>query len=62
MNTTPQWRKSSHSAGSGESHCVELVDLAAAIGVRDSKDPEGSKLVLERREFGELVRAIKASY
>jgi hypothetical protein len=58
---TSQWRKSSRSSGVGESSCVELADLAPAVGVRDSKDPDGPRLLLSRREFGEFVRAIKES-
>ncbi len=39
-----QWRKSSGSTGTGD-QCVEVADLAAAVAVRDSKDPDGPKLV-----------------
>ncbi|TDD65440.1 DUF397 domain-containing protein [Actinomadura darangshiensis] len=39
-----QWRKSSSSDSSGGA-CVEVADLAAAVAVRDSKDPDGPKLV-----------------
>ena len=59
MNTTPRWRKSSHSGGIGESDCVELADLAPAVGVRDSKDPGGPKLTFSRTEFTAFVGKIK---
>ncbi|MFC8450951.1 DUF397 domain-containing protein [Kitasatospora sp. NPDC057223] len=37
------WRKSSHSGGNGA--CVEIaVPGAAAVAVRDSKDPQGPQL------------------
>ena len=40
------WRKSSHSGGNG-GDCVEVAaTLPAAIAVRDSKDPDGPKLVV----------------
>ncbi|MBF9132839.1 DUF397 domain-containing protein [Plantactinospora sp. S1510] len=37
------WRKSSRSSASG-SDCVEVAELAGAIGVRDSKNPTGPVL------------------
>jgi hypothetical protein len=39
-----EWRKSRHSTNTGGA-CVEVADLAAAVAVRDSKDPDGPKLV-----------------
>lgn len=58
-NSAPvRWRKSSHSGGeAGE--CVELAALPSAVGVRDSKDPEGPRLVVSRRAFGVLVGGIR---
>ncbi|MGH8967125.1 MAG: DUF397 domain-containing protein [Actinomycetes bacterium] len=51
----PMWRKSSASAGNGE--CVEMAALPdGSIGVRDSKDPDGSVLKFTRAE----VRAFLA--
>ncbi|WP_433461719.1 DUF397 domain-containing protein [Spirillospora sp. CA-128828] len=38
------WQKSSRSTNTG-GQCVEVADLAAAVAVRDSKDPDGPKLV-----------------
>ena len=39
------WRKSSYSGQS--SNCVEVAgDLPGAVGVRDSKDPDGPALVV----------------
>jgi hypothetical protein len=54
-----RWRKSSHSGSEGGT-CVELAGLAAAVGVRDSKDPDGPKLVFSRRELGSLVARVKS--
>jgi hypothetical protein len=43
--TRARWRKSSRSNGQGAA-CVEVADnLAGVVGVRDSKDPDGSALV-----------------
>ena len=53
------WRKSSHSGSEGGT-CVELADLSAAVGVRDSKNPEGPRLVFSRRELGSLVARVKS--
>lgn len=39
-----EWQKSSKSDSSGGA-CVEVADLAAGVVVRDSKDPDGPKLV-----------------
>lgn len=39
-----EWRKSRHSTNTGGA-CVEVTDLAAGVAVRDSKDPDGPKLI-----------------
>jgi len=53
------WRKSSFSNGTGGA-CVEVADLGnGALGVRDSKDPQGAVLrfsVQAWREFAAEVR------
>ncbi|WP_337959953.1 DUF397 domain-containing protein [Actinomadura madurae] len=38
------WKKSSKSDDTG-GQCVEVADWRAAVAVRDSKDPDGPKLV-----------------
>lgn len=55
------WRKSSYSGtGGGTSgDCVELADLTAAIGLRDSKDPGAGHLSLSRESLKTLVENIK---
>lgn len=52
------WRKSSRSSGNG-GNCIEVADLSSGIGVRDSKDPEGPKLVISRDEFASLVAGLR---
>ncbi|RSN67286.1 DUF397 domain-containing protein [Actinomadura sp. WAC 06369] len=54
-----QWRKSSHSGGANDQHCVELGRLTQGIGVRDSKAPEAGHLNLTVSEFAGLVNEIK---
>jgi hypothetical protein len=52
------WRKSSRSSPNG-GNCVEVAGLPSGVGVRDSKDPVGPKLVVSRGEFAMLVAALK---
>ncbi|MFC5745209.1 DUF397 domain-containing protein [Actinomadura rugatobispora] len=54
-----QWRKSSRSGGQG-GECVEIANLAFVIAVRDSKDPECPKLILDAADWRALARRIKA--
>ena len=53
------WRKSSYSGSSGD-NCVEVSDFVTAVAVRDSKDPEGAWLVVDRAAFGTLAARIRA--
>ncbi|MEU2043401.1 DUF397 domain-containing protein [Nocardia niwae] len=49
-----QWFKSSHSGG-GES-CVEVAWLAdGRVGVRDSKNPAGSSLILTPGQWDDFT-------
>lgn len=52
------WRKSSHS-GDGN-NCVELAQLPAGVGVRDSKNPEGGALLLPAAAWRVLAAEVKA--
>lgn len=53
-STGVRWRKSSHSNDEGE--CVEVaVFPSGAVGVRDSKNPDGPCLTLSRRAFRTLL-------
>lgn len=49
-----RWRKASRSSASG-SDCVELAHAPGAIAVRDSKNPDGPKLLLDRTTWRELT-------
>lgn len=52
------WRKSSRSSGNG-GNCVELADLGAVVGVRDSKDPDGGHLDVSRDALRVLLTDLK---
>ena len=56
-----QWRKSTHSSGVNDEHCVELGRLATTggIGVRDSKHPDGGHLALSIAQFADLIEQVK---
>ncbi|MCP2342018.1 DUF397 domain-containing protein [Actinomadura rupiterrae] len=54
------WRKSSYSQGEG-ADCVELARVPAALGIRDSKDPEGPALILNPLAARALAEQIKLS-
>ncbi|WP_084549711.1 DUF397 domain-containing protein [Actinomadura rifamycini] len=55
---TLKWRKARQSNDHGGS-CVELAGLADGVGVRDSKDPDGPRLVLNRSAFRTLLNELK---
>ncbi|MBW8484236.1 DUF397 domain-containing protein [Actinomadura parmotrematis] len=52
------WRKSSRSGGNG-GECVELAAMRGSVAVRDSKDPEGDRILLDRANFRRLANAVK---
>jgi hypothetical protein len=54
------WRKSGRS-GTEQSACVEVADLGERVGVRDSKDPDGAKLVFRSADWRTFTRGVKRS-
>ncbi|GAT65361.1 regulator [Planomonospora sphaerica] len=53
------WRKSSRSSGNG-GQCVEVADnLPGVVAVRDSKDPDGPKLLFTPTEWRAFVGGVK---
>ena len=57
--TQAAWRKSSYSGGSG--NCVEVTgNLPGAVGVRDSKDPDGQALVFTTRAWLAFADQVKS--
>ncbi|MEV4253795.1 DUF397 domain-containing protein [Spirillospora sp. NPDC049652] len=53
------WRRSSHSTDTG-GQCVEMAGCPHDVAVRDSKDPDGPRLVFEVAVFGAFARRVKA--
>ncbi|GAA2636324.1 DUF397 domain-containing protein [Actinomadura fulvescens] len=58
MEQLGNWRKSSHSGGNG-GECVEVASLPHAVAIRDSKDPDGGHLVIDRASLRALMAQIK---
>ncbi|MFD0883621.1 DUF397 domain-containing protein [Streptosporangium algeriense] len=53
------WRKSSLSSGNG-GQCVEVAaNLPGVVVVRDSKDPDGPKLLFAPAEWNAFVGRVK---
>lgn len=55
--TNAAWRKSSLSGGNGD--CVEVAALGNVVAVRDSKHPEGPKLIFTRATWSAFVTDLK---
>ncbi|WP_233510543.1 DUF397 domain-containing protein [Actinomadura craniellae] len=51
------WRKASHS--SSEGNCVEITAIAPVVAVRDSRDPDGPRLILAPGTWHALSERIK---
>ncbi|MBT2391179.1 DUF397 domain-containing protein [Streptomyces sp. ISL-1] len=57
--TTAMWRKSSYSGASG-GDCLEVTDIHPGIvPVRDSKNPDGPKLVFRAAVWSAFVTGLK---
>ena len=53
------WAKSSHSGGNG-GQCVEVAsNLPGIVAVRDSKDPDGPKLIFSPGEWRAFAAGIR---
>ncbi|MBD2896225.1 hypothetical protein amrb99_51690 [Actinomadura sp. RB99] len=53
-----KWRKSSRS--NSEQECVEIAQTPTAIGIRDSRNPDGGHLTLTPAVFADLLEHAKA--
>jgi hypothetical protein len=62
MGSTLTWRKSARSSDNG-GNCVEMARVPGSrrIATRDSKQPEGSHLEIDRSAWRRLIEDIKAS-
>lgn len=57
--STATWRKSSYSGGTGD-NCLEVThDFPALVPVRDSKTPQGPKLVFRASAWSAFVKAVR---
>ncbi|PKK12023.1 DUF397 domain-containing protein [Thermomonospora sp. CIF 1] len=52
------WRKSRRSYNGG-ANCVEVADAGQGIAVRDSKDPDGGRLVFSRGQWRVFAERVK---
>lgn len=58
--TRAEWRKSSFSNANGGA-CVEVArNLPGVVAVRDSKDPDGPKLVFEPGQWAVFTSRVRA--
>lgn len=53
------WRKSRRSGSTGDA-CVEVAPFPAAVGVRDSKNPEGKPLAFTPAVWQAFAEGLKA--
>ena len=57
--TRAMWRKSSYSSANG-GNCVEAaLNLPSTVAVRDSKDPDGPKLMFSRVAWRAFTAAVR---
>jgi hypothetical protein len=55
-----RWRKSSYS-GNGGGNCVEVASMPGGVlAIRDSKDPDGPKLVFTPAEWQAFTNGVRA--
>ncbi|MGI5164293.1 DUF397 domain-containing protein [Spirillospora sp. CA-253888] len=52
------WRKSTHSGANG-GECIEIAASPQTVAVRDSKNPDGPKLLVSCDDFQRFAKAIK---
>ena len=54
-----EWHKSSYSSQDG--NCVEVArNLPGLVAVRDSKQPDGAKLVVSQQTWRVFLRGVRA--
>lgn len=55
-----EWRKSSRSGAAGNDNCVEVAFSGPAVGVRDSKSPNGGVLVFSAVQWAFFLKGFQA--
>ena len=58
-NRAVTWRKSTYSGNNG-GQCVEVGNAAHLIAVRDSKDPDGTRLAFGREAWEAFAASLQA--
>jgi hypothetical protein len=54
-----EWRKSSYSGQDG--NCVEVArNLPRLVAVRDSREPDGARLVVQQEAWRVFIRNVRA--
>lgn len=56
MSSRERWRKSSFSDGTNAGNCVEVAFAVAAVGVRNSKNPDGPSLEFPPARWTEFLK------
>lgn len=54
---TAHWRKSSRSSNSG--NCVEVAIGESVVGVRDTRDREGTVLVISAQRWADFLNRLQ---
>ncbi|MWA05764.1 DUF397 domain-containing protein [Actinomadura sp. LD22] len=52
------WRKASRSTAQAD-NCVEVAGVPNVVALRDSKDPNGPKIIVSRSDFRHLAETLK---
>jgi hypothetical protein len=52
------WRKASRSTAEGD-NCVEVTRISQMVALRDSKNPNGPKLIISSSDFRSFARVVK---
>ncbi|GAA2069755.1 DUF397 domain-containing protein [Actinomadura alba] len=53
------WRKCRRS-GNGGANCVEVAPIGDVIAVRDSKNPDGSRLAFDHAAWAAFARRVRS--
>lgn len=52
------WRKASRSTSNG-GNCVEVASVPGTVAIRDSKNPDGLKVIMGRDDFRRFAATLK---